>query len=292
MSSISRNNSFTSLGLVRARSADDNACAHEAAEQAGAVVIVNADDWGRDYATTDRTLDCFFAGAISSVSAMVFMADSERAAEVACQHGIDAGLHMNFTIPYSAPQCSSRLIEHQEEIARTLNSNRFASALYHPRLTASFEYVVKAQLEEYERLYGTRTKRIDGHHHMHLCANVLCQELLPRGVIVRRNLSFRPGEKGYLNRMYRRMQDRRLARKHRLADFFFDLQPLEPFSRLWQIFALGSHANVEIETHPIRENEYRFLADGGIQTYFREAAIACGYILRSHIPSVSNGSLA
>ena len=43
-----------------------------------ATVIVNADDWGRDVATSDRTLDCMLHGAISSVSAMVFMEDSAQ----------------------------------------------------------------------------------------------------------------------------------------------------------------------------------------------------------------------
>src|SRR5579863_9771612 len=57
------------------------------------VLIVNADDWGWDRETTDRTLNCFLEGSLSSVSAMVFMQDSERAARLARQHGIDAGLH-------------------------------------------------------------------------------------------------------------------------------------------------------------------------------------------------------
>ena len=52
-------------------------------------------------------------------------------------------------------------------------------------------YVVKAQLEEFERLYGRAPNRIDGHHHAHLCANVVLAGLLPAGTIVRRNFSFR-----------------------------------------------------------------------------------------------------
>ncbi len=43
------------------------------------VLIVNADDWGRDRETTDHTLECVVGGAVSSVSAMVFMEDSTRA---------------------------------------------------------------------------------------------------------------------------------------------------------------------------------------------------------------------
>ena len=66
-------------------------------------LIVNADDWGRDAETTDRIFECVVPGAVSSVSAMVFMQDSERAAGIAREHGIEAGLHLNFTTPFSAP---------------------------------------------------------------------------------------------------------------------------------------------------------------------------------------------
>ena len=48
-----------------------------------------ADDWGRDRETTERTLECFNQGAVSSVSAMVFMEDSERAAAIALERGIE-----------------------------------------------------------------------------------------------------------------------------------------------------------------------------------------------------------
>ena len=134
----------------------------DAIRRSGATVIVNADDWGRDVATTDRSLGCVVRGVVSSVSAMVFMEDSERAAFLARQHGVDAGLHLNFTMPFSAPQCPSRLLERLEKLSRFLSSHRFAPVLYHPGLAASFEYVVRAQQEEYERLYGAPAHRADG----------------------------------------------------------------------------------------------------------------------------------
>ena len=261
----------------------------DAMEPAGAAVIVNADDWGRDNATTDRCLDCFLLGAVSSVSAMVFMEDSERAADLARHHGVDAGIHLNFTLPFSAAHCPARLKQHQERLSRLLSSHRFAPVLYHPFAAASFEYVVKAQLEEYERLYGAAARRVDGHHHMHLCTNVLMQELLPDGIIVRRNLSFARGEKGFFNRFYRHQQDRRLARRHRIADFFFDLQPLEPRRRLEEIFNLSERFDIEVETHPIHDEEYRFLADGELMRGAGEGAVARGYVLRFCNPGVGVG---
>jgi hypothetical protein len=255
-------------------------CASAAAEGAGPAIIVNADDWGRDTATTDRTLKCIQRGAVSSVSAMVFMEDSERAAALARLHGIDAGLHLNFTLAYSGANCSARLREHQEKLTRFLRAHRLAPVVFHPGLTGSFEYVVKAHLDEYERLYGVPPGRADGHHHMHLCANVTRQRLLPEGIIVRRNLSFRPGENGYLNRYYRRLQDQRLAKHHRLTDFFFDLLPIEPHHRLAGILELADRFDIEVETHPIREEEYRFLVDGELMRRTGEVSVSRGYNLR------------
>ncbi|HUV68959.1 MAG TPA: ChbG/HpnK family deacetylase [Terracidiphilus sp.] len=241
---------------------------------------MNADDWGLDSVTTRRTLDCILCGAVSSVSAMMFMEDSAQAAELARRNGIDAGLHLNLTARFSARECPDRLREQQGKLSRYLKSHRFAPAIYHPGLRARFEYVVRAQLEEYERLYGAPANRIDGHHHMHLCANVLMQELLPAGIIVRRNLSFAVGEKNFLNRFYRRLQDKRLARRHRLADFFFDLQPLEPRQRIRDIFERAKQRDIEIETHPGRDEEYRFLVDGELMECVGAGIVARGYQLR------------
>ncbi|MFZ0042503.1 MAG: ChbG/HpnK family deacetylase, partial [Solirubrobacteraceae bacterium] len=47
------------------------------------LLIVNGDDWGASVTTTDAMLRCVEAGAVTSVSAMVHMADSHRAAELA-----------------------------------------------------------------------------------------------------------------------------------------------------------------------------------------------------------------
>jgi chitin disaccharide deacetylase len=152
-------------------------------------LIVNADDWGCDRETTDKTADCVSRGSVSAVSAMVLMQDSERAAAIARERGIDCGLHLNFTTGYSAASVSSRLVKHQNRTSTYLRRNPFARVFYHPRLAHDFEYVVAAQIDEYRRLYGADPQRLDGHHHMHLCANVVFGKLLPAGSLVRRNFS-------------------------------------------------------------------------------------------------------
>jgi chitin disaccharide deacetylase len=250
------------------------------------LLIINADDWGRDHQTTERTLQCVSGGTVSAVSAMVFMADSERAATLARERGIDAGLHLNFTMPFSMPDCPARLLERQRELVACLRTHPLARVVFHPRLAGSFEYVVKAQLDEFFRLYGAPPDRIDGHHHMHLCANVRLGRLLPPGTLVRRNFSFRPGEKSLANRLYRKAVDHSLSRRHRLVDFLFSLTPLDPLGRLQGIFSLASASTVEVETHPINPEEYTFLLGDEILRLTANVRIApFSAISRCRIPT-------
>lgn len=223
------------------------------------LLIVNADDWGRDRQTTDRTLDCIVHGSVSAVSAMVFMEDSERAAALALERGIDAGLHLNFTAPLTAKSCPLAVVRQQEAIARYLRRHRLAQLVFNPALVRPFRAVVAAQIDEFRRLYGKDPARLDGHHHMHLSANVLLQGLLPSGTIVRRNFTFQSSEKGIVNRTYRAYVDRVLVRRHRLVDFLFNLAPLTPSSRIQRILSLARQHVIELETHPVLPDEFRFL---------------------------------
>jgi predicted glycoside hydrolase/deacetylase ChbG (UPF0249 family) len=241
------------------------------------LLIVNADDWGSDSSTTDRTLECVERGAVSSVSAMVFMEDSERAAAIARDRSIDAGLHLNLTTPFTGPLVPAPLAQHQGEISRYLRRNRYAQVVFHPWLVHAFRYSIAAQLAQFSELYGREPDRIDGHHHMHLCANVVLGRLLPAGTVVRRNFSFEPGEKHFANRLYRKTQDWALARRHRMVDFFFSLPPLEPPDRLRRIFSMANQYVVEVETHPANTKEYLFLAGGEIFNWLEDVSIASEY---------------
>jgi poly-beta-1,6-N-acetyl-D-glucosamine synthase len=246
---------------------------NRASARAG-LLIINADDWGRDVETTDRMFECVRLGTVSSVSAMVFMEDSERAASIARERGVDAGLHLNFTTRFSAPGAPVRLVEMQQEIAACLLRRRLNQVVFHPGLARSFAYVVQAQLDEYRRLYGADPDRIDGHHHMHLCANVLFQGLLPRGTLVRRNFSFQAGEKSAVNRFYRKAIDHKLAQRHRLVDYLFSLPPLESPEHLARILLLARQHVVEVETHPVNPDEYRFLTGGDVLAWKGDIPIA------------------
>ena len=238
------------------------------------LLLMNADDWGRDRINTDRILDCCLLGSVSCVSAMVFMEDSERAAAIAREQGIETGLHLNFTTPFSDGRAAPDLVEHQHHIASYLRRHRLAQVVFHPGLMRSFQYVVATQLDEFRRLYGGTPDRIDGHHHMHLCANVLMQRLLPSGAMVRRSFSFDRTEKGLANRLYRGAIDRSLAHRHLLTDYFFSLPPLAPTKRLQRIFALARQFVVEVETHPVNPEEYRYLAAGEFFRHIGDIPVA------------------
>jgi predicted glycoside hydrolase/deacetylase ChbG (UPF0249 family) len=210
---------------------------------------------------------------------MVFMKDSERAAAIARQRDIDVGLHLNLTIPFTGPCATAALAEHQRRLSRYLRGHRYAQTIFHPGLARSFRYSVAAQLAEFGRLYGTEPGRIDGHHHMHLCANVVLSRLLPAGIVVRRNFSFGPGEKSVVNRIYRQALDWTLALRHRMVDMFFSLSPLEPEERLRKIFSMATNQVVEVEAHPANVDEYRFLAGGEIFKWLGDVSMATHYIV-------------
>jgi predicted glycoside hydrolase/deacetylase ChbG (UPF0249 family) len=223
------------------------------------MMILNADDLGRSRPETDAALACHKQGRITSASAMVFMEDSERAADLAREQQLDAGLHLNLTQLYNGRLLSSASVASQKQIVRFMTSSRYAMLFYHLGLRQQFRDVFQAQWDEFVRLYGSAPSHIDGHHHKHLCTNLVLDNILPAGTKVRRNFSFAPGQKSLLNRTYRHWVDRRLACRHRLTGFLFSLQEALRDHRLPQICQLASEAEVEVETHPVEGEEYRWL---------------------------------
>src|SRR5262245_37412586 len=129
------------------------------------MLIINADDWGRSVMETNAALRCYAMGRITSVSGMVFMVDSERAADLAKENELDVGLHLNFTDRFTSGRVASKLANHHNKIARFLTRNRYSQVFYNPALRREFAYSCKAQVEEFTRLFGRGPSHIDGHHH-------------------------------------------------------------------------------------------------------------------------------
>jgi predicted glycoside hydrolase/deacetylase ChbG (UPF0249 family) len=240
------------------------------------MLIVNADDWGRSAGETDRALSCVQNGRVTSVTAMVFMQDSHRAAAIAKEASLDVGLHLNLTQPFTAEVSDARLLQVHRRIVRFLRASKYALLFYHPLLRDAFGFAYRAQAAEFERLYGRPPSHIDGHQHMHLCSNMLMDEIIPSGTKVRRSFSFFPGEKDFINRFYRRWVDRKLARRHRLTDYFFALsQNLAP-QKLARVARLASSASVELMTHPVAPAEYELLL-GDVFQNLMESVQKSGY---------------
>ena len=223
------------------------------------MLIINADDLGRLPDATDRILACHAKTRVTSTSAMVFMQDSERAAGLALASGIEVGLHLNLSERFTAPSVPHSLRGDHDPICRFLKTSKYALLLYHPLLRRQFRSVIEAQFAEFRRLYGREPSHLDGHQHLHLASNILLANLLPEGTKVRRSFSFSSGEKNPVNRLYRAAVDRRLARRHRLTDYFFALAQHPRPDRLERVTRLAKDANVELMTHPYLQSEYDFL---------------------------------
>jgi predicted glycoside hydrolase/deacetylase ChbG (UPF0249 family) len=223
------------------------------------MIIINADDFGRSAAETDAVIACYTAMRITSTTAMMFMRDSERAAEVAKELGLDVGLHLNLSQRFTAAGVEESLQRSHEQVVRFLTVSKYALLVYNPFLRQQFRHVVEAQIEEFVRLYGRQPSHIDGHQHQHLGANVLIDKLIPARHRVRRSFSFWRGEKSVFNRGYRRLVDRALARKYLVADFFFSLEQCLKHDRMPRVFHLAETATVELMTHPLNSAEYQYL---------------------------------
>jgi len=223
------------------------------------MLIINADDWGRSAAETEAALACYKMRRITSASAMVFMADSERAAALAGEVALDVGLHLNLSQPFSGQGPDQALQQHHHRVIRFLKGSKHAQLLYNPFLRRSFAYVYKAQAGEFFRLYGKWPAHVDGHHHMHLCANMVLSRTVPAGTKQRRNFSFWPGEKSFFNRAYRGLVDRWLARRYRLPDYFFDLLQCQQQHKWNRVESLARSSSVELMTHPLVAAETEYL---------------------------------
>ena len=148
-------------------------------------------------------------------------------------------------------------IEHQQILAQKYVP-QYSFLFFNPFLRKQFSYLTESQFDEYRRLYGHSPSHVDGHHHMHLCTNVVMDRLIPKGSLVRRNFSFERGEKSLLNRLYRYLVDVWLVRKYVCVDYFFAL-PVDQPSVLRKIVALAESSAVELMTHPEESDDYSYL---------------------------------
>jgi chitin disaccharide deacetylase len=222
------------------------------------MLFVNADDLGWTKEITDRILICYSRKRIHAASAMTFMLDSERAADLAIANQLPTGLHINLDQELTARATPAKLRDHHRAVSDYLKARKWNQVLYNPFLRNSFDYVFQAQWDEFCRLFGDSPQRLDGHRHMHLCMNMLVSGKIPNGIRIRRNFTFYPGEKDPVNRLYRYLVDRWLNSKFLCTDSFFSMKPIDR-EKLKKWVLLSKSSDVEIMVHPGIENEHLFL---------------------------------
>lgn len=223
------------------------------------MLIITADDYGKTKEATDNIRYCYLHKRITAASTMLFMEDSARAAALALDTKIDFGLHLNFTSSFTSPSAPLWLREHQGRVISYLSKHKLAQVIYNPFLSNSFDILFLAQRDEFVRLFGRYPDFYNGHHHMHLCTNVLTANIIPKGSRVRRTFTFETGEKNPFNRFYRHILDTIVSKRFLSTDSFFSIVPVADIYRLQKIVQRARRETVEIEVHPEIWHEMEFL---------------------------------
>jgi chitin disaccharide deacetylase len=184
------------------------------------VLIVNADDVGASPTATDPAIAAFEAGLISSCSAMVWMPDSLRAAELARERGLPIGLHLNLTLPFAATDVPSEVRDRQARLIEYFENASWRDDIDAQPPRKLLRQAVADQLDQFAATYRDRT-HLDGHHHVHVHRVVL--GVLPRGMVMRPILREPARADARLDRRERRLHRR--FRAPRLTLAFEHLHP-------------------------------------------------------------------
>jgi chitin disaccharide deacetylase len=224
------------------------------------LLIVNADDFGGDPRASDRIVECFAAGRITSATAMVHMADSERAAELARSRGLPLGLHLNLTQDFTDRDAPRAVRERQARAARYFTSGgRRRRVTYNREMSALVKRCVADQLDRFRELFGVEPTHIDGHNHAHLSPTALLA--LPRSVPVRTGQSD-PAERLAPKALLGAARRRLIARRQPTTDSFFALEQLAGCANgagLEELLGVAGSSTVEVMVHPHLEPDYELL---------------------------------
>lgn len=237
------------------------------------MLYVNADDWGWNKKATDSILACYKNNSVNSASAMVFMKDSQRSAELALENDIDIGLHLNFTAVLTGENVTDKLCDSHNRLVNFFTGSKYNRILYNPFLYSKLEYCFKKQWSEFQRLYGRPPSRLDGHHHIHLCSNLLFSNVLPQGIKVRPNFFFKPGQKSFINRFYRKTVDSFLKKKFDCVDYLYKLPQNVNETWLYSIVEQAKQKDIELEVHPENQVDFELLMNPKFQAIISSANI-------------------
>ncbi len=231
------------------------------------LLIINADDFGGNRLATDRIAECFASGGITSTSAMVYMSDSERAAEIGRSRGLAVGLHLNVTQELEDPAAPLPVRERQARLARYFAGRRLRRFTFNPVMSACARRCVEDQLERFRQLFGGDPSHIDGHNHAHLSPTVLMA--LPKGMPVRTGQSGGgDGGRDGLTALLRRSRHALIARRQTTTDYFYGIDRLGPTptdESIEDLLRLADRGSAEIMVHPDRDRDFAILTSAGWQ---------------------------
>jgi chitin disaccharide deacetylase len=245
------------LGRALKRAEDSGYVGRMATPRSG-TLIINADDFGLDVDVTDRILECFRAGTISSTTALVWMADSDRAAALSSRETLPIGLHLNLIEPFTAPDVPDAVATTQRGVVERLSSGGIRAQMYHPGWSREFERSIGDQLSRFQELYGRMPTHIDGHRHMHLALNVLFARALGPVKRCRRPLALSIPESPASKRAVRALVHRLIQLRFTTTDWFFSIRALHPElggSGIDEKLGLASLDSVEVMVHPGVQDE-------------------------------------
>jgi predicted glycoside hydrolase/deacetylase ChbG (UPF0249 family) len=225
------------------------------------VLIVNADDWGLRPAVTDAILECWRAEGVTSASAMVHMADSTRAFELAAEAGLPLGLHCNLTVPFTDPDVPADRRLRQERATAYFAAARRRKLLFDPRARGLLDACVADQLDAFAERFGRPPAHADGHQHVQICPTVLLAPSLGRLTSLRRAQSFISGRRSPFKRAYRDGVNLVVRRRFRSALFLSlrDLHPALGGTGLQRLPDLARRTDVELMVHPAWDDEREVL---------------------------------
>lgn len=245
------------------------------------LLIINADDWGGFRQGTDAIEQCFRAGAISSTTAMVYMADSRRAADLARENQRPTGLHLNFTQPFDAADVPSAARERQRRLCSHFANLGLRRWWYSPdpRVHTLVADGLRDQIDQYVECYGAQPTHLDSHHHVHVCLDVLFSGSFKHRR-VRQTMSPSLSDRGVVrdtpSSVLRRAKHQLLARRFVTTDFFWRAgEPGDGFGAvpIAQAVAVAQEYTVELMVHPSFEDDLKLLCSAGWLEALREAPL-------------------
>jgi predicted glycoside hydrolase/deacetylase ChbG (UPF0249 family) len=222
------------------------------------LLIVNADDLGINRGATDAIVECYRQSRITSATAMVYMEDSRRAAEIAGSEALPVGLHLNFSSPFTATDVPLVARDRQARLVSLFTRWQLLRWVYIPGIQGLVSACVDDQRRAFVELYGHEPTHCDGHHFLHLAPNVVLADAFRTIPKIRKSLTILKGEKSSLNRALRSFQNDFIERRHLTVDQVRQFPSIAPAGA----GSIPHDARVEVVVHPeVAEEQKVLLSD-------------------------------